>query len=154
MDCSLRRWRRSTWVASGVAIAIALATGLDSRTRAASRQDEDDDAKLRLRASPRVAFAPANILFVGDLRGGPDDNEELYCTTIEWDWGDDTKSEQTPDCDPFEPGTTEIRRRFSVRHTYAYGGRYDVRLHLKRRDDVVISARTSIEVRGTIDRFR
>lgn len=109
---------------------------------------QDDDARLRLRATPRVAFAPASILFVGELRGGPDDNEELYCATVEWDWGDDTISASTPDCDPFEPGVSRVRRRFSVRHNYDYGGRYEVRLNLKQRDDVVISARTRVEVRG------
>ena len=109
---------------------------------------QDDNAELRLRATPRVAFAPADVLFVGQIRGGPDDNEELYCLEIEWDWGDDTTSEQTLDCDPYEPGVSEIRRRFSVRHTYDYGGRYEVRLHLKQGDDVVISGRTRIEVRG------
>ncbi len=109
-----------------------------------------EDAELRLRASPRVSFAPAEILFVGEIRGGPDDNEELYCASVEWDWDDDTVSASTPDCDPYEPGVT-IRRRFSIRHKYEYGGRYQVRLHLKRRDDIVISARTRVEVRG---RFR
>ena len=43
---------------------------------------------------------------------------------------------------------SRIRRRFSVRHSYDYGGRYEVRLHLKQRDDIVISARTRVEVRG------
>lgn len=112
-----------------------------------------DDAELRLRASPRVSFAPAEILFVGEIRGGPDDNEELYCAGVEWDWDDDTISASTPDCDPYEPGASTIRRRFSIRHTFEYGGRYQIRLHLKRRDDVLISARTRIEVRGG-GRFR
>lgn len=111
-------------------------------------QDEDEDAELRLRATPRIAFAPADILFVGQIRGGPDDNEQLYCPEIEWDWGDDTTSEQTLDCDPYEAGVTDIRRRFSVRHIYNYGGRYEVRLHLKQGDDVVIAGRTRIEVQG------
>tara|TARA_B100000686_G_scaffold301733_1_gene337263 strand:- start:1953 stop:2396 length:444 start_codon:yes stop_codon:yes gene_type:complete len=117
-------------------------------TSVATLFGQDYDAELRLRATPRVAFAPADVLFVGQIRGGPDDNEELYCLEIEWDWGDDTTSEQTLDCDPYEPGVSEIRRRFSVRHTYNYGGRYEVRLHLKQGDDVVISGRTRIEVRG------
>tara|TARA_B100000949_G_C14019978_1_gene340887 strand:- start:75 stop:524 length:450 start_codon:yes stop_codon:yes gene_type:complete len=117
-------------------------------------QDRDDDPDLRLRATPRVSLVPAEILFVGQIRGGPDDNEELYCPTIEWDWDDDTTSEQTLDCDPYEPGVTKIRRRFSVRHRYDYGGRYDVRLHLKRRDDILISARVRVEVRGLNNRFR
>ena len=117
-------------------------------------QDNDDDAELRLRATPRVAFAPADVLFVGQIRGGPDDSEELYCLEVEWDWGDDTTSEQTLDCDPYELGVTEIRRRFSVRHTYNYGGRYEVRLHLKQGNDVIISGRTRIEVRGVNQNLR
>ena len=133
-------------------VSLVLAAGQGADGHASSRQGPDDDPRLRLRATPRVAFAPASFLFVGELRGGPDDNEELYCTTIEWDWGDDTVSESTPDCNPFEPGRTEIRRRFSVRHTFDYQGRYEVRLNLKRRDDILISARTRVEVRGS--RFR
>ena len=131
-------------------VAVVFACAIGGLTTVA--QDRDDDPDLRLRATPRVAFGGAEILFVGQLRGGPDDNEELYCPTIEWDWGDDTISENTPDCEPFEPGVTEIRRRFSVRHTFRYPGRFEVRLHLKRQDDVLISARTAIEVRG--QRFR
>ena len=146
------RWlRRAARIAACGAFLVVFAGGQVADGHAAA-QGPDDDPRLRLRATPRVAFAPASILFVGQLRGGPDDNEELYCTTIEWDWGDDTLSETTPDCNPFEPGQTEIRRRFSVRHTFEYQGRYEVRLNLKRRDDVLISARTRIEVRGS--RFR
>ena len=123
-------------------------------TSVAALFGQDDDAELRLRATPRVAFAPADVLFVGQIRGGRDDNEELYCLEIEWDWGDDTTSEQTLDCDPYELGVTEIRRRFSVRHTYNYGGRYEVRLHLKQGNDVIISGRTRIEVRGVNQNLR
>ena len=136
------RLRRNITAASTTLILIL------TLTSAATLMGQDDDAELRLRATPRVAFAPADVLFVGQIRGGPDDNEELYCLEIEWDWGDDTTSEQTLDCDPYEAGVTEIRRRFSVRHTYNYGGRYEVRLHLKQGDDVVISGRTRLEVRG------
>lgn len=146
-------WRRRALLGASIgALSIILAAGQMADGYAASRQGPDDDPRLRLRATPRVAFAPASILFIGQLRGGPDDNEELYCATIEWDWGDDTLSESTPDCEPFEPGRTAIRRRFSVRHTFDYQGRYEVRLNLKRRDDILISARTRIEVRG--NRFR
>jgi len=104
--------------------------------------------ELRLRASPRVGFAPAEILFIGELRGGSDHHEPLYCATVEWDWDDGTHSERTPDCDPFETGTTEISRRFSQRHTFRNGGKYEVRLNLKRRDVVVSSNRTTIEISG------
>ena len=104
--------------------------------------------ELSLRASPRVGFAPADILFVAELRGGADDWEEFYCTSVEWDWDDDTRSESTPDCDPYEAGTSRIRRRFSMRHRFEYGGRYEVRFRLLRRDDPVAAARTIVELRG------
>ena len=142
------RLRRNITAASTTLVLIL------TLTSAATLMGQDDDAELRLRATPRVAFAPADVLFVGQIRGGPDDNEELYCLEIEWDWGDDTTSEQTLDCDPYEAGVTEIRRRFSVRHTYNYGGRYEVRLHLKQGDDVVISGRTRLEVRGVNQNLR
>ena len=112
------------------------------------RQASDDKPDLALRSTPKVGFAPAEILFVAELRGGADDYEELYCATIEWVWDDDTRSESTPDCDPYEPGTSKIRRRFSARHKFDYGGRYQVRFQLKQRDDTVASARTLIELRG------
>ena len=142
-------WRQSNLVAAVVIPSMVIINGHSIDGGALENHAQDDDATLTLRASPRVAFAPASILFVGQVRGGPDDNEELYCASIEWDWGDDTRSESTPDCEPYESGTSEIRRRFSVRHTYDYGGRYEVRLHLKQRADTIISARTNVQVRGS-----
>jgi len=121
---------------------MSLATG------ARVGQDEPQAPSLRLRSSPRVAFAPVEVLFVAELRGGDDDYEDFYCPSLEWDWGDDTRSESTGDCDPYEPGVSEIRRRYSMRHEYRYGGRYEARIHLKQGDDTVATARTTIEVRG------
>ena len=114
---------------------------------------DDDKPELTLRSTPKIGFAPAEILFVAELRGGADDYEDLYCATIEWDWDDDTRSKSTPDCDPYEPGTSKIRRRFSTRHKFEYGGRYKVRLSLKQRADTMASARTTVELRGG-GRFR
>jgi len=109
---------------------------------------DDDKPELTLRARPQVAFAPAEIAFSARLRGGPDDSEEFYCLSAEWDWGDDTVSESILDCEPYEPGVSEIRRRFSRRHSFDRGGRYQVRLSLKRRDDVVAFIRTSVVIQG------
>ena len=101
-----------------------------------------------LRASPQVGLAPVEILFIAQLRGGSDDYEEFYCATIEWDWDDDTRSSTTPDCDPYEPEKSRIRRRFSTRHKFEYPGRYTVRVFLKRSGEVVATARTVLELRG------
>lgn len=110
------------------------------------QRNENEDPELRLRATPRVGFTGTDILFIAELQGGPDDNEELYCASVEWDWDDDTKSERIPDCDPFESGMSEIRRRFSRRHTFQHGGQYEVRFNLKKRGNVVLSARTTVQV--------
>ena len=148
--------RRSLWLPPFVTLAACVAFLLFEPQDLAGherRSANGEKPELTLRASPKVGFAPTEILFVAELRGGADDFEDLYCTTIEWDWDDDTRSESTPDCEPYEPGTTTIRRRFSTRHRFDYGGRYEVRLNLKRRDDVVASARTIVELRGG-GRFR
>lgn len=109
---------------------------------------ETEEPDLSLRASPRVGFAPAEILFIGQLRGGSDHHEPFYCASMQWEWDDGTHSERILDCDPFEPGTSKIQRRFSQRHTFEYSGRYEVRLSLKRQDDVVASVQTVVQVRG------
>ena len=113
---------------------------------------QNDRPELTLRARPQVAIAPVEVSFTGLLRGGPDDYEDFYCVSAEWDWDDGTRSESIFDCDPYEPGVSEIRRRFTRRHSYELGGRYDVRLNLKRRDDVVQAERVQIVIQG--DGFR
>ncbi len=116
-------------------------------------QDSDDARpSLALRATPAISFSPASVLLVGELRGGPDDYEEFYCVTIEWDWGDGTRSSSTFDCEPYEPGETNILRRFSVRHLFRRSGRYEVMLRLKQDDDIVEFAATTVQVRPGVGR--
>ncbi len=110
-------------------------------------QQGDERPSMSLRASPNVAFSSTAILFIAELRGGADDYEEYYCPSIEWDWDDLTTSETTYDCAPYEPGTSEIRRFYSDRHTYHDPGSFEVQFRLKRGGDVVGFARTSVTVR-------
>jgi hypothetical protein len=115
--------------------------------------DGDKDNKkpaLSLRASPPISFSPANIHLVAELKGGPDDYEDFYCPTIEWDWGDGTRSESATDCDPFETGVSQITRRFSKDHVYQTQGRYRVQVRLKRNTKLLTSASTNIQVRPGI----
>ena len=130
-----------------VTLASVLCVGLTG-----SASNQDNRPELTLRARPNTAFAPVEIVFTGRIRGGDDNNEEFYCLSAEWDWGDGTTSESIFDCDPYEPSSSEIRRRFSRRHSYRTGGRYEIRLNLKRRDDVVESARTSVVIQGGVFR--
>jgi hypothetical protein len=103
--------------------------------------------KLSLRASPVMSFTPATITFTAELRDGDNDFEDYYCGAVEWDWADGTRSESSDDCEPYEAGKSEIRRRFTIQHKYNIDGVYDVKFRLKQRDKVVASATTKVTVR-------
>ena len=79
--------------------------------------------------------------------GGADDFEEYYCPTVEWEWGDGTQSESTTDCEPYEAGKSEIKRRFIVEHVFR-AGHYQVSFRLKRRDKAVPRRRPRFRCRA------
>jgi hypothetical protein len=111
-----------------------------------TKQTEAKRPKISLRAQPPVGVAPFRVVFTGELQGGADDFEEYYCPTVEWEWGDLTTSESTLDCEPYEAGKTQIKRRFTIEHTYRNAGAYKVYFHLKRKDKSLAAASTTIQV--------
>jgi hypothetical protein len=94
-----------------------------------------------------MALAPARVRGTVEVRGGPDDYEPFYCPTVEWDWGDETTSEATLDCEPYSPGTSTIRRRFTGDHTYQTSGTFKVTFRLKKKNKVVAATSSNIQVR-------
>ena len=76
-----------------------------------------------------------------------EDLEEYYCLDQVWDWDDETDSEYSPDCDPYEEGM-DIETRFSGTHQYRYPGTYTVWLRLQRNGDTVIAASVKVQIRG------
>jgi len=102
---------------------------------------------LSLKASPAVSFAPARVVIVAELKGGADDSEELYCPTVEWEWGDLTTSTQEADCEPYAAGKSTVKRRFTVEHQFRNPGGFKVVLRLKKGQKVVASANTLVQVR-------
>jgi hypothetical protein len=110
------------------------------------KQPEARRPKISLRAQPPIGVSPFRVVLTGELQGGADDFEEYYCPTIEWAWGDDTTSESTLDCEPYEAGKSQIKRRFTVEHLFRRPGLYKVYFHLKRKDKLVASASTTIQV--------
>jgi hypothetical protein len=98
---------RFVWTAVGIAMLGALAASAA----------EKKGTRVSLRAAPRVASAPATIVFNVELTGG-EDGEDLYCPVLEWEWGDGTKSEEEEECPGFEAGHTQIQRRFTTSHEY------------------------------------
>jgi hypothetical protein len=106
----------------------------------------DKKPKLALKAQPVIAMSPARIVLTAELVGGPNDYEEFYCPTVEWDWGDGTHSESTSDCAPFESGKTEIKRRFTVEHVFRAGS-FRVSFKMKQHERVVGLSTIQIQVR-------
>ena len=147
-------WRRSKHTC---ALTLAVAVGVSVAVTAQRKDDKDPKdkdsdkkPKLTLKAQPITSMSPSKVTLRAELVGGANDYEEYYCPTVEWDWGDGTQSESTADCQPYEAGKSEIKRRYVVDHVFR-AGYYQVAVRLKRRDKVVASSTTAIQVQGGAD---
>lgn len=130
--------------------AVTLAVGVVAVAAVSAQEDKNRDVKkasLSLKASPTIVFSPARVVVTAELKGGAEDNAELYCPSLEWDWGDGTRSEANTDCEPFEAGKSTIQRRFTSSHTYNLAGSYRVQLRLKRGSKSVLGGHVSIQVK-------
>ena len=82
---------------------------------------------ITVKASPTVAFSPARVVVTADIKGGPNDSEELDCPSVEWDWGDGTISDQTADCEPVRGGQERdppaLHRRQDLQQLGRFSGR-------------------------------
>jgi outer membrane receptor for Fe3+-dicitrate len=114
---------------------------------AVSAADKDRRPKISVKASPAMAVAPARVVVSADLNGGANDYEEFYCPSIEWEWGDDTKSTTSADCEPYEAGKSEIKRRFTADHTFRMGGNFRIQFRIKKKDKSIAGAATSVQIR-------
>jgi PKD repeat protein len=101
--------------------------------------------RLDLRASPRIAFSPVNVLLTAELTGG-DDVEDLHCPAVHWDWDDGAKSSQESDCEPMESGGS-LERRYTAFHAYRQAGTYTVKITMTRANRTVAVASTTIDVK-------
>src|SRR3954464_5372219 len=120
----------------------------------AQKSGEDKKPSLSLKATPVTGFAPLRVRLTVDVKGGPDDFQDYYCPSVEWEWGDDVRSGNSEDCAPYEAGRSEIKRRYSVEHVFRNEGTYRVTLRLKQKDRVVGLGSATVEVRpGLRDSF-
>ena len=99
--------------------------------------------KLDVRATPRMAFSPVNVLLTAELTGG-DDVEEFYCPELEWEWDDGGKSVHEADCPEYQAGVSKIERRFTATHDYRKAGAYNVKITMRRANKTL--AQTSIKI--------
>jgi hypothetical protein len=127
-------------------LALPLALALAVSVNLAGSQKEKKP-KISVKANPVMAISPARIVVSADVNGGPDDYEDFYCATAEWDWGDDTRSQNTIDCEPYEAGKSQIKRRFTTDHVYRTAGEFRIQFRLKKKDKVMAGASTSVRIR-------
>jgi hypothetical protein len=114
------------------------------------KQEKKDPKRpsLSLKATPGTGMVPVRISATAELKGGDDDFQEYYCPTIEWSWGDGTVSEASVDCEPYQPGLSQIRRRYTVSHNYKRAGAYRISFRLKLKDRVITSQTTMVRLLG------
>lgn len=142
MKSTLRRT-----IAIGVTGFAVAASGFAAHAQRDTRspKEENQRPKLSLKAQPNVGIAPARIVLTAELTGGANDFQEYYCPTVLWDWADGTESESTFDCEPYEAGKSEIKRRYTVQHTFRAGA-HKVWVRLKRNDRLLASANVTIQI--------
>lgn len=132
------RWGFGVWAVVALLSFAGLAAAADGARPQRPRLD--------LRASPRVAFSPVEVLVIAELKGGQE-VEEFYCPGLEWDWGDGSRSAHESDCAPFGGGT-RLDRFFTARHAFRAPGAYTVRLTLSRAGRTVAVASVPLSVYG------
>lgn len=140
----MRHRTSARWALAGLVAALALP--LHAGAVAPDAGQAKKKPEITVRATPMVGFAPAKIQFLAILQGGDDDFQDYYCPTIEWDWDDETISESSPDCDPYEPGQSRITRRYAASHVFQQEGRYEVKFKLKRKKDVLVLSSVTVQV--------
>jgi hypothetical protein len=104
--------------------------------------------QISLKATPATGVVPVKILGIAELKGGDDDFAEYYCPAIEWNWDDGTVSESSNDCEPYEAGKSQIKRKYSVTHSYKQGGQYRITFKLKQKQKTVAGANTVVQLLG------
>lgn len=139
---------------SGVAQIVVLAFGaLLIPCTALQAEQGSKKPSLSLKATPAVSFAPSRVVLVAEVKNGANDTEEFYCPTVEWEWGDFTTSVAEADCEPFVPGKSEIKRRYTVQHQFKNPGTFKIILRLKKGSKVIATANTQVQVRAGLGPF-
>jgi hypothetical protein len=135
-------------VASLVGLAAALLASTDAAAsqRSDKEQQENKRPRLNLRAQPAFGISPARVVLTAELVGGTNDLEEYYCPTVDWEWGDDTRSESTADCPPYQKGKSDIKRRYVVEHLFKRAGTYKVYIRLKHSEKEIAATSTTVRI--------
>ena len=130
-------------------VVAALAVGLAvASINAQQRTSEPKKPSVAFRLTPPVGFSPLKVRVTVDVRGGDNDYADFYCPSIEWDWADDTKSESSEDCEPYEAGKSTIERRYTAEHTFRQSGNYQIYFRMKQKGKIVGAGNGTVQVRA------
>ena len=141
--------RMMAMTAAATCVALAASGTLvlaQQKTEKLPKEPDGKRPKITMRLRPQVAIAPAQVAITVELTGGAEDFEEYYCPSVQWAWGDDTTSESTTDCEPYEAGKSQIKRRYSAQHQFRRAGTYKVFFHLKLKERILGSASATLQV--------
>jgi hypothetical protein len=160
----VRRHRGWLFLALVAVLAMTVPSGAAVESAA---QKQNKKPSIKLKANPTVGMSPYRVVVTAEVTGGSDDFEDFYCASVEWDWGDGTTSQSKEDCDPYEAGKSQIKRRYTQEHTYRssistspfgssdtsdvsnsqQGAQMRIRFILKQKSKTVGSGQTSVQVR-------
>jgi len=132
------------------AAAILLATGVSAPAQSDDKVEKKEPKRpsLTLKATPGTGMVPIRVAATAEFKGGDDDFRDYYCPAVEWNWGDGTVSQEAKDCEPYEAGVSQNRRRFTGSHTYKRAGAFRITFRLKHRDRVLTSQTTIVRLLG------
>jgi hypothetical protein len=100
---------------------------------------------VSLRAAPRVAVAPARVVFTVELKGGQD-GEALDCLTLRFGWGDGTTSSSEGECAAAQGGPAKVQRLFTADHEYGNQGSPTAEVAVLKGERVVGRASVSLKI--------
>jgi hypothetical protein len=124
------------------ATVVSAAQAVDTEKRESKRPS------LSMKATPATGMVPVRVSATAEFKGGDDDYRDYYCPAVEWNWGDGTISETAVDCQPYEAGVSQFRRRYTAQHTYKRAGAYRISFRLKMKERVLISQTTIVRLLG------
>ena len=136
---------RTQFAAICTALLLTASTGA-ARQKPGAKPPDPKRPKLTLKARPDIGIAPMRVVLTAEFEGGSNDFEEYYCPTTVWEFGDGGVSEASADCPPYESGTSQIKRRYTVEHIFKRSGRLRVYFSLRHHDKEVTAAGTNITV--------
>ena len=131
-----------------VTIVLGASAPIPAQSSEKDEKKEPRRPSLSLKATPGTGMVPVRVSATAEFKGGDDDFQDYYCPAIEWNWGDGTVSESAIDCEPYEAGVSQIRRRFTGSHTYKRAGSFRIIFRLKHRNRVLTSQTTVVRLLG------